>query len=184
MKNKEYIETIKEIINNDKNTDSFVYHLEKISFDFFITIHFNRVNLYNNSQDAHCARRKILRETCGNIAKRLRIPNRSLNYFGVCEPDSEGKMHLHLLLIKRKDLNHLPKDIVISAITEEISTDEFRANEATLDRRIEPVKNSQRAVNYIFKLKTDSEKSSSFKEWYYHSKYFFDDLPRIIENSW
>lgn len=184
MKNKEYIETIKEIKNHDKNMDSFVYHLEKISFDLFVTLHFKGRMFYNESQNAHCPRRKVLRETFGNIVKRLKIPNRSLNYFGTCEPDSEGKMHLHLLVKTRKDLNHLSKDIVISAITKEISTDEFRANKIKPDRRIEIVRDSQRAANYIFKLKTDSEKSSSFKEWYYHSKYLFDDLPRMIENRW
>jgi hypothetical protein len=168
------LENIKNIDNNEKyfNHDkSFFYHLKDIQFDLFLTLHYKRSIYYKNTKDSECIRRRILRELFGNISRYLKIPYRSIMYFGVSEKGSDNRIHSHILIRTRKDI-HIENNELIDAIFAVLDKKIIRMDTKDISRGIAVVVNSVNASNYILKLKTSEEKQISVKEDFYHSKNF------------
>ena len=60
-----------------RNDEAWFYHLNEIEFDLFVTLHFKNQEYYANTIQSDCNRKRVFRETFGNITKwvfpRLRI---------------------------------------------------------------------------------------------------------------
>ena len=168
LKNLENIDNNKKYFNHDK---SFFYHLKDIEFDLFLTLHYKRSIYYKNTKDSECIRRRILRELFGNISRYLKIPYRSIMYFGASEKGSDNRIHSHILIRTRKDI-HIENNELIEAIFAVLDKKIIRMDKKDISKGIAIVGDSVNASNYILKLKTSEEKQISIKEYFYHSKNF------------
>lgn len=178
---KNIIQTEKQHFNHDK---AWFYHLNQINFDLFITLHMTQMEHYNDSIDSDCKRRKLFRETFGNIIKNhLKQTHKSIAYFGITELDSQNRMHGHILLKKRKDLI-LSNDEVIAGIYEGIKNKHFRIENKEKPRDVEVIKDSKDATNYILKIRTAKEREHSIKENIYYSKNFIQICKYMKEEKW
>jgi hypothetical protein len=167
--------------NHDK---SWFYHLNQIEFDLFITLHYKLEKHYRDSIQAYCNRRRLMRETFGNIIKNhLNLTHKSLAYFGITETDSQDRMHGHILLKKRKDLT-LSNDELISGIYEGIKNKHFRIENKEKPRNVEVIKDSKDATNYILKIRTSKEREHSIKENFYYSKNFVEICEYMKAGKW
>ena len=164
--------------------NAFYYHLKDIKFDLFLTIHFKNRKYYSNSIQAHCNRSKLFRETFGNLINYLGIKHKSLCYFGIAESDCNDKMHCHLLIKFRKDLNFSTQEKIdgINKIFL-LGWDYFRFTDSN-QRSVEVVNDSQDATNYMLKIKTIDEKETNTKDYYYHSKNFTKICQYMKEGLW
>ncbi len=186
MRNSNEIETIyNNNIKHYNHDTSWFYHLNQIEFDLLLTLHFKHRKHYANTQQADCNRRKLLRETFGGIAViPPRVPHRSLFYFGIAELDCNDKMHTHILLKARKDIQNIRIDELVAKIHAGIGKKNFRLVEKDIPRSVEVVKDSTDAANYILKIKTVSEKEHRIKENYYHSKNFVQICEYMKKGLW
>jgi hypothetical protein len=177
---------IRNIYNNEKylkNDKSFFYHLKDIEFELFITLHYKQSIHYKNTQDGQCNRRRLLKELFLNITRYLEIPQRSLMYFGVSELGSDNKIHSHILLKLRKDVN-IEYNELIDAFFAVLDRNYIRIDNWGMSRIIEVVQDSMDAANYILKLKNSKEKKISVKEEYYHSKNFEQICESCKNEEW
>ena len=174
------IHSEKQYSRHDK---AWFYHLNQIEFDLFITLHMVRMEHYKDKIEADCKRRRLFRETFGNICEYLEIPTKSLSYFGITELDSQDRMHGHILLKKRKDLI-LSNDELISGVYAGIADKPFRFEKKEKPRDVEVIKDSKDATNYILKIRTAKEREHSIKENFYHSKNFIQICEYMKEGKW
>jgi hypothetical protein len=170
----------KKHFNHDK---AWFYHLNQIKFDLFLTLHFKQEKLYKNTLEADCNRRKLFRNTFGNVAMYLKIPHKALFYFGITELDCKDRMHAHILLKKRKDVK-ISLEELVQAIQKTIDTKCYRKINNQIPRSVEIIKNSNDATNYILKIKTNAEYTHRIKENYYHSKNFVQICDYMKQGSW
>jgi hypothetical protein len=177
------IKTYENIKNHYNHDRSWFYHLSEIDFDIFLTLHFKNKDYYGNSDDAHNNRRRLFRESFGNIARNLNKPYKSLFYFGICELGEDNKMHSHTLFKKRKDLN-ISNDELIECLKDSVDYRHFRKPLRENPRHVEVVKDSVDCSNYILKIKTTEDKKFNIKENYYHSKNFHQICEYLKNGSW
>jgi hypothetical protein len=166
--------------NHDK---AWFYHLNQIEFDLLLTLHFKDEKHYKNTIQADCNRRKLLRNTFGNIAMYLEIPHRSLFYFGITELDCQNRMHAHILLKTRKDLK-ISSEELVEGIKKTIDNRFYRKTEKEIPRSVEVIRDSTDTTNYILKIKTNTEYEHRIKECFYHSKNIVQICDYMKQGLW
>jgi hypothetical protein len=165
-----------------RNDEAWFYHLNEIEFDLFVTLHFKNQEYYANTIQSDCNRKRVFRETFGNITKYLRIPRKSLCYFGVSELDCNGRMHSHTLVKTRKDVNIATNDLA-EGIKQVIGQKYFRISGENAPRSVEVIEDSRNAANYILKIKTEEEKQLNMK-CIHHSKNFREICQFLKNDNW
>ncbi len=135
-------------------TDPFFYTIRKIPWHIFLTFHYRKPSHYADSQSGLGNRRKQLFELFYKARKDLRLPQRSIQFFGTSERGTSDRIHTHTLV-------HLPHGFKasendwIEALAKNVQRDLVDVPKqgcGILPMNIEMVRDSEAAAAYVTKV--------------------------------